>query len=314
MHDLIRKMASPGESYPFLNLVDPAFSAKSLELKRPILADVPLCPPFFMTRILDRLWELAIPHVTIVVGRDPDEAHLIRALKRATELGMIAGVRGRGSDLGHHGRISEMAAAGLYHLDIYCLSGLDAIHDALAGPGDHKMALRALGAAQQQSSARRPKSHWCSRPWQPSTKRFQVFASHGLKDVGVFAIATTDASEASAGALSADELAAAVRMVEKAAKRLGLRLAWHPTVRFDPAVSLGEQVCRGPRFGGDGAIRVLPDGSVFLADGPYRPAGNLFEDGGWDRGQGWVRGRVRVRDSFPDFSSFAVLTSSCGQL
>ncbi len=278
MDDLFKKMASPDKSYPYLNLVDPAFSARSLRWERPISADLPLCPPFFMARILDRLWELAIPHVTIIVGRDPDEVHMIRALKRATELGMIAGVRGRGSDLCRPGRISEMAAAGLYHLDTCCLSETDAVHDSLAGPGDHKMALRALGAAQRQKLCAAAQIALVRSTLPTIDATFKGLASHGLKNVCMFAIATTDPKEALASALSADELAPALRGIEESADRVGLRLAWYPTVRFDSATPLSEQVCRGPRCGGEMAIRVEPDGSVFAAGGPYRPAGNLFND------------------------------------
>jgi radical SAM protein with 4Fe4S-binding SPASM domain len=109
----------------------------------------------------------------------------------------------------------------------------------------------------------------------------ESLAKHGLRDASVFAIATTDPAEASAGALLAHELAPTARMVEEMAERLGLRLLWYPTVRFDPAKALGEQVCRGPRCSGDPAVRVEPDGSVFVARGPFHPVGNLTTDD-WD--------------------------------
>jgi hypothetical protein len=250
-----------------------------LQLEQPIAADVPLCPPFFMTRILDRLWELAIARVTIVVGRDPDGAHLIRAIKRATELGMIVGVRGRGSDLGRPGRIAEMVAVGLKHLDIYCLSAVEAVHDGLAGPGDHKTALRALGAAHKHKLCAAAEIALVQSTLPTIDATLHAFASHGQNDVGAFAIVAHDADEAAAGALSADELTSAVQLVQESGERLGLRLAWHPTVPFDPAISLGEQVCRGPRCSGDGAIRVVTDGSVFLPHGPYCAVGNLFDNG-----------------------------------
>jgi radical SAM protein with 4Fe4S-binding SPASM domain len=92
------------------------------------------------------------------------------------------------------------------------------------------------------------------------------------------AVATADAACASSGALLAHELVPAARLVEEAAERFDLRLLWHPTVQFDPAIPLGEQVCRGPRCGGDTAIRVEPDGSVIPARGPFCSAGNLIRD------------------------------------
>lgn len=275
---LIGRLESPAGAYPILNLADPAFSPKVMPLARPISADVPLCPPFHMQQILDRLWHLGIPHVTIIVGREPDEAALVRAVERASDLGLITGVRGRGSDLAVGSRITDLAAAGLDHLDVYCLSELDNVHDALAGAGDRKNAARALAAA--------VKSEVCPvaqvalvRPTLSTIEQaLQSLTRHGLRNVGVFAIATTDAAEASQGALLAHELPPIAQAVEELAERLGLRLLWYPTVRFDPTKTLGEQVCRGPRCSGDTAIRVEPDGSVIPARGPFHAAGDLIED------------------------------------
>ena len=59
---------------------------------------------------------------------------------------------------------------------------------------------------------------------------------------------------------------------------------------------LGEQVCRGPRCGGDTAVRVEPDGAVIPARGPYASAGNLLEDD-WEtieRSEVFQRYRRRV--------------------
>jgi radical SAM protein with 4Fe4S-binding SPASM domain len=278
VESLIVRMGSPGGAYPILNLADPAFSPKARPLERPLSADVPLCPPFHMGQILGRLWQLGIPHVTIIVGRDPDEAALIRAVERAGDLGMIAGVRGRGSDLGRGSRIADMVAAGLDHLDVFCLSDRDEVHDALAGPGDRTMAVRALAAALKHEIC--PVAQIALvRPTLPTIDRtLEALARHGLNNVNLFAIATADPTQASAGAIAAHELPPAARLAEEAAERLRLRLLWLPTVQFNPAWPLSQQVCRGPRCGGDTAIRVEPDGSVIPARGPFLAAGNLIDD------------------------------------
>ncbi len=205
---LIQRMQSPQGNYPILNLADPAFSPKAVPLERPISADVPLCAPFHRARILDRLWQLGIPHVTIIVGRDCDENHLIRAVGRAGDLGLITGVRGRGSELAAGNRIADMAAAGLDHLDVYCFSAIDEVHNALAGDGDGKQAARALGAA--------AKCEVCPvaqlalvRPTLPAVGRtLEALAGHGIQNAAVFALAGIEAAEAAAGALHGPRAAA----------------------------------------------------------------------------------------------------------
>ena len=275
---LIQRMQTPGGSYPILNLADPALSPKAMPLERPISADVPLCPPFHMRQILDRLWELGIPHVTIAVGRDPDQTALVRAVERAGDLGLITGVRGRGTDLDQGSRIADMVAVGLDHLDVYCFSKHDNVHDALAGPGDCRKAVRTLSVARKHEICPVAQIALVRSTLATIDETLEVLAKHGLSNVNAFAIATVDPVPASPDALLAHELAPAARQVEESAERFGLRLLWYPTVRLDAARPLGEQACRGPRTSGDTAIRVEPDGSLIPARGPFQPAGNLIDD------------------------------------
>jgi len=275
---LIKRMESPDGSYPILNLTDPAFSPTAAPLGRPISADVPLCAPFHIGRIFERLWQLGIPHATIIAGQDPDEEYLIRAIEKAEDLGIITGVRGRGTDLDLPARVATMAGAGLDHLDIYCLSTQDPIHDALVGDGDCKQAIQTLSTARKNEICAVAQVVLVQSTLEVIDQTLESLASHGIENVCVFAIAATDDAGASTGALLARELAPAARWVEESSEELGLRLVWCPTVRFDPNSTLGEQVCRGPRTSGDGAIRIEPNGSVILPRGPRRPAGNLLED------------------------------------
>ena len=141
---IIAELDSPGDNYPILNLADPSFTPKATPLDGPLSADVPLAEPERLLPILDRLWELAIPHVTLIAGEHPDAAALVRAVERAEDLGLIAGVRGRGTDLMQGSLIRDLAQAGVDHVDVLYLSADAAVHDALAGSGDHAKAVEAL--------------------------------------------------------------------------------------------------------------------------------------------------------------------------
>jgi len=278
VQQLIGKLASPAGDYPIINLADPAFSPKAAPLDRPISADVPLCPPLWMMPLLDRLWNLGIPHVTFAVGNEPDHGALVRAIERAEDLGLITGARGRGTDLCRGTRISELARAGLDHLDICCLSVVDDVHNNLAGDGDRQQVLQAFIAARKHGLCAVAQVALV-RPTLPTIhETLEALAGRGVRDVGLFAIATTDEAEAEAGALRAEELTPVARLVEETAERLGVRLLWYPTLRFARGRPLGQQACGGPRCSGDTAIRVEPDGSVIPPRGPYVSAGNLLID------------------------------------
>ena len=152
------------------------------------------------------------------------------------------------------------------------------MHDALAGPGDYQHAARALAQARENDICPVAQMALVRPTLGGIDQTLQAIARQGLENAHLFAIAGTEAAHGSAGALLAHELVPAARLVEEAAERRRLRLFWYPTVRFDPAMPLGEQVCRGPRCSGDMAIRVEPDGSVIPPRGPFRAAGNLLTD------------------------------------
>jgi radical SAM protein with 4Fe4S-binding SPASM domain len=231
-----------------------------------------------MQQILENLWRVGIPHVTIQVEPIFDPPMLLRAVERAAGLEMIVGVRGRGTELGHGTCIPDLVAAGLDHIEIYCFSHRDEIHDALGGGGDHERAVRALAVIQKFDICPVAQIALVRSTLATIEPTLASLAEHGLRDVHLFAIASTEAADAVAGVLLAHELPPAAQRIEKLAERLNLRLLWQPTLRFTPEEPLGEQACRGPRSSGDTAIHVEPDGSVFLARGPFRPAGNVVSD------------------------------------
>ena len=278
---LIASLEKPHHDYPILNPSDPSFSPRAAPLERPMSADVPLCKPFYMEPILRRLWDEGIPHATIIAGKDPVEKDLIRIVEKAEDLGLITGVRGRGSDLAHCARIPDLAQAGLDHLDIYCLSIDERIHDSLLGKNDCKLAVKALVMAQKREVCPVAVIALVKPTLATIDGTLAAIADHGVANACLFAIATTDPAEQTSGALLADELVQAAAMAEETAERYHLRLLWYPPVRYNPELPLGDQIVRGPRTSGDSAIRVDPDGYVIPARGPYHSPGNIVKES-WD--------------------------------
>jgi radical SAM protein with 4Fe4S-binding SPASM domain len=274
---LIKSLERHGRDYPILNPADPSFSPRISPFLKPVSADVPLCEPSFMEPILCRLWDEGIPHVTIVAGNKPDEKHLIRAIEKAEDLGLITGVRGRGGNLAVGNRIPDMAQAGLDHLDVFCLCADDQIHDALIADNDHTFAKKAMAIARKQEICPVAVVALVKQTLAKIDETLAAIAENGIVNTSLFAIATTDRADQAGGALHADELVQAAAIVEESAERCRMRLLWYPPLRYNPAVPLRDQICRGPRAGGDSAIRVNPNGSVIPARGPYQSPGNILK-------------------------------------
>jgi radical SAM protein with 4Fe4S-binding SPASM domain len=274
---IISTLDTPGDNYPILNLADPSFSPEVTPLDLPLSADVPLAGPELMVPILDRLWELGIPHVTLIAGDEPDAAGLVRAVGRAEDLGMIAGVRARGSDLVQGSLIEDLAQAGVDHVNVLYLSAQAEVHDALAGAGDHPKAVEALAAVHENEVCPVAEVALVETTSEGIEETLESLAVRGIVNACFFAVTMAE-GKSSGGAVAADELIQVARLVEESAEESEVRYLWYPPVRFHLGSLLAVEVRRGPRCGGDHAVRVEPDGSVIPARGPYRSAGNLLKD------------------------------------
>lgn len=272
---IINTLDTPNDNYPILNLDDPRFSPKAERFERPLSADVPVAEPERLTPILDRLWELGIPHVTLLAGRDPRPAWLVRAVERAEDLGMIAGVRGWATDLGQGRLIEELAEAGVDHLNVFYLAAQSAIHDALAGPGDHAQAVEVIGRVQAAEVCAVVEVALVGSTLATIEDTLESIAGLAVHNAGFYAVASAEPVD---GPLPAAAMIQAARVVEEASADADVRFLWYAPLRYARGMSLAEQVRLGPRCSGDMALRVEPDGTVLPARGPARPAGNLLHD------------------------------------
>jgi len=279
MRALVEQLAVPSDTYPVINLADPTFMPAEYPLDCPLSADMPLAEPEWVVPLLDRMWELGIPHVTLIAGDEPDAAALLRAVERAEDLGMIAGVRGRGSVLGGGTLIHDLAQAGVDHLNVLYLAADGEEHDRIAGAGDHKRAMHAFEQAHENDICPVAEIALTEASTALAEDTINSLNEHHVRTAGVFAIAT-EGSTGMDGALSADALIQTAGLLEEAADEANLHLLWYPPVRFQPGSSLPEAVRFGPRCSGDTAVRVEPDGSVIPPRGPYRVGGNLLNDPG----------------------------------
>jgi len=272
---LIAELDSPGDNYPILNLDDPAFAGDVPPLEKPLAADLPLCAPERLETLARRLWDLGIPQARFLAGEVLDAAVAVRAVELAEDLGMIAGLRACAGALDQGNLIADLAQAGVDHLDIRCFALVESVHDALAGAGEFGRLRRVIDAIHRCEVCPVAVMPLVRQTVDSIEESIEAAAQMRLGALALFAVATTEPDE-SGGPLYADELFQVARLIEEAADELGVRLLWYAPVRFDPSRPLDRQLAAGPRTSGDMAIRVHPDGSVYVARGPALPAGNLL--------------------------------------
>jgi radical SAM protein with 4Fe4S-binding SPASM domain len=280
VQDLIRKLAAPGDEYPIFNLEDAAVSPFETELIAPLEADIPLADPELVVPVLDRVWQVGIPHVTILVPENPDTAHLVRAVERAEDLGMICGISGRASDLGQDSLLEDVAKAGVDHVTVFFASAEPDIHDSLFGAGDHRSAQQIFERTQKLEVADVGHVPLVASTAERLDETLALLQQLKVSNVIFFAIAT-EADENSEGAIPAKAMRQVAAQVEEDAHQGQLRYLWEVPVKRNPELSLSAQVRQGPRCSGDIAVRIEPDGSVIPPRGPRLIAGNILQDS-WD--------------------------------
>ncbi len=305
VNDLITELVNPHDAYPVFNLEDPALSPYASEFIAPLQAAVTLAEPARLVPILDRLWDVGIPNVTLIVPGTPDPAylaqdfpiHLVRAVERAEDLGLIAGVRARASDLHDETLLADLVQAGLDHMTIFYASTDAQIHDALFGEGDHASAVKVFNWLEANETCAIAQIPLVQSTLETLEATISKLMDLGADNLSFFALATAE-SEANAArsgdlrrteegglqqaeAITADGLLQVASLVEETAYEVQARFIWEPPVQRNPTTPLVQQVREGPRCAGEVAIRVEPDGAVIPPRGPYQSAGNLLTDS-WD--------------------------------
>jgi radical SAM protein with 4Fe4S-binding SPASM domain len=277
VRSILRSLEMPGDNYPILNLGDPSFGPDVVPLKKPLSADVPLAEAEKLVPILDRLWQEGIPHVTLIASTGFDGAALVRAVERAEDLGMIAGVRVRASEIDDDALVTELAQAGVDHINVLYLSSDAEVHDAIAGTGDHAAAARALERIRSNEVCPVAEVGLVEPTLDTLEETIEGLTEAGVTNVAFFALATED-DRPVGEALTAGQLIEAADMIEEFSEAMRVRYLWYPPVQAAAGIPIHEQVCQGPRTSGDHAIRVETDGAVFAARGPWQAIGDVLQD------------------------------------
>ncbi|MBE2221903.1 MAG: SPASM domain-containing protein [Anaerolineae bacterium] len=277
---LLNTLSAPGDNYPIINFDEIQIDVFQSQLMAPLEANIPLAEPEMLVPILDKLWDIGIPHVTILMPENPNAEHVIRAIERAEDLGLIAGVRGRATDLMQENLIQDLAMAGVDHITVLYASANADTHDALVGTGDHALMPDLYPTIQENEISAVAEIPLVASTFETLRETIDTLMAAGIYNYSFFAIVAPDEMEENErdGALPAQAMPQTAGWVEEIAQSADVRFLWQPPIQRDPRLSLAEQVQQGPRCTGDAAVRIEPNGDVIPPRGAYLVAGNVLRD------------------------------------
>ena len=263
--------------------------------------------------ILDKAWELGIPHIIFTGGEPTLRADLPELVAHAEKNGQITGLNTNARRLSDPHYVEELVAAGLDHVQITVESGDAEVHDRMVGAkGAFPQTIKGLKNAlasplyvMTNTTMLRTNAHTI-----PATLDF--LADVGVPTVGLNALIHSGRGSVVGTGLTESGLTPLLEVARQKTERRGQRLIWYTPTQycgFDPmALDLGVKGCTAALYN----MCVEPDGGVLPCQSYYHQLGNLLVDE-WD--SIWnhdLAVRLRERQGLPEKCSGCALLAECG--
>jgi radical SAM protein with 4Fe4S-binding SPASM domain len=264
-------------------------------------------------QILDRLWEIGIPHVVFTGGEPTLRSDLPDLIAYAESLGQITGLNTNGRRLRDPRFVAQLVEAGLDHVQITVESHNPRIHDRLVGvPGAWDQTREGLQRAlttplyvMTNTTLMRENSPFLG-------EMLDYLAGLGVATVGLNALIYSGRGALVGTGLPEGELPPLLDLARQRTGGSGQRLIWYtPTqyCHFDPMqLELGVKGCTAALY----SMCVEPDGSVLPCQSYYQPLGNLLTDNWpliWNHD---LARRLRERQDLPKPCRECALNAECG--
>ena len=264
-------------------------------------------------RVLERIWELSIPHVVFTGGEPTLYTGLAELMSYAEGLGLITGLNTNGRRLSQPAFVDELVSAGLDHVQITLESHHATIHDRIVGhAGAHAQTVsgirNALGTrlfVMTNTTLLRANAAFL-----PETLRF--LTDLGVPTVGLNGLIYSGRGASFAEGLMERELPDLLAIAQEHTHASGQRLIWYtPTLycHFNPQDSgLGIKGCTAALYN----MCVEPDGSVLPCQSYYQALGNILSDNWQDIWMHDLAVSIRERRYAPSSCQGCDLLATCG--
>ncbi len=264
-------------------------------------------------RILDRLWDLGIPHVVFTGGEPTVRTDLPDLIAHAEGLGMVTGLNTNGRRLADERFVARLVEAGLDHVQVTLESSDPEVHDRMVGArGAFVQTVRGLRNVLATSLYVMTNTTMLRTNVHTIPETLDFLAELGVPTVGLNALIYSGRGATVGTGLPEGDLAPLLETARRKTEEHGQRLIWYtPTqyCHFDPMqLDLGVKGCTAALYN----MCLEPDGAVLPCQSYYRPLGNILLDE-WD--SIWnhpLAVRLRERQGLPEKCTDCALLAECG--
>jgi radical SAM protein with 4Fe4S-binding SPASM domain len=283
-------------TYLDVNRIEP----QSAELSAPYRMDLALtyrcqndCPHCYVERskdfpemttaqwkaVIDRCWELGIPHLTFTGGEATLRPDLVELVQYAEDVGLVTGLQTNGRLLRDRAFLDELLVAGLDHIQITLESYDAAIHDRMVGvEGAWQETVEGIKTVVDADVYMMTNTTMTTENVGGIEETIAFAASLGVPTFGCNSLIYSGSAVAVGSGIPESELVPTLELVKKATHEQHMRLIWYtPTqyCEFDPVgMELGIKGCTAARYN----MCVEPNGDVIPCQSYYSALGNILTE------------------------------------
>jgi radical SAM protein with 4Fe4S-binding SPASM domain len=263
--------------------------------------------------ILDRLWDIGIPHIVFTGGEPTLRTDLPELIAYAERKGQITGLNTNARRLMDVSFLQKLIDAGLDHVQITVESHDAEIHDQM---------VRCHGAWRQTIAGLRNSLNSPlyvmtnttmlleNSPYMGETLDF--LAAEGVPTVGLNALIYSGRGRTVGSGLSETALTPLLEIARQKTSARDQRLIWYTPTRycnFDPMqLELGIKGCTAARYN----MCIEPDGGVIPCQSYYQQIGNMLQDSWESIWNHKLAIQLRERTALPGKCQGCSLLSECG--
>jgi radical SAM protein with 4Fe4S-binding SPASM domain len=263
--------------------------------------------------VLDKIWELGIPHVVFTGGEPTLRNDLPELIAHAEQNGQITGLNTNARRMSDPGYVESLVAAGLDHVQITVESSDPATHDDMVRcKGAFPQTIAGLKNALASPLFVMTNTTMLETNVDTIPTTLDFLAELGVPTIGLNALIHSGHGATVGTGLPEGRLTSLLEIARAKTEMRGQRLIWYTPTEycgFDPmALELGVKGCTAALYN----MCVEPNGSVLPCQSYYRPLGNILTDS-WD--SIWNHDlsiKLRERQGLPEKCSGCALVSECG--
>jgi radical SAM protein with 4Fe4S-binding SPASM domain len=264
-------------------------------------------------QVMERLWEIGIPHVVFTGGEPTLREDLPELISHAEHNGQITGINTNGRRLSDLDYVKRLVNAGLDHVQITIESHDPVIHDTMVNNhGAWKQTVAGIHNVLDTSLYVMTNTTMLRENSANLMQTLDFLAKTGIPTLGLNALIYSGKGKSVSTGVAEKDLLPLLNIAREMTSRNDQRLIWYtPTqyCNFDPMqLELGVKGCTAALYN----MCIEPNGDVIPCQSYYHSLGNILSSPWGNIWNHELSIKLRERKWIPEKCSACVLVEECG--